>query len=193
MSSFLLNQLKKKVILLFILFYILKVFITINSYSLFIFNLIIWISGIRSLSFQDNIITIGTGVGVIMFYDIRAGKYLESSINSSRAVVLKTSRGYVVCIFFFIIFYQVIIFMILIFSILTKIIWIKVFNKWSILLQFIHIATIIQEQGYFLQEGHYQLMYVAIMQDCGSNNTKINCLNTVASILILCEIFLSKM
>ncbi|XP_025199342.1 DDB1- and CUL4-associated factor 12 [Melanaphis sacchari] len=51
--------------------------------------------GIRSLSFQDNVITIGTGVGVIMFYDIRAGKYLESSINSSRAVVLKTSRGYV--------------------------------------------------------------------------------------------------
>ncbi|VVC25492.1 WD40/YVTN repeat-like-containing domain,WD40 repeat, conserved site,WD40-repeat-containing domain,WD40 [Cinara cedri] len=52
-------------------------------------------SGIRSLSFQDNIITIGTGVGVIMFYDIRTGKYLESSINSSRAVVLKTGRGYV--------------------------------------------------------------------------------------------------
>lgn len=52
--------------------------------------------GIRSLSFQDNVITIGTGVGVIMFYDIRAGKYLESSINSSRAVVLKTSRGFVV-------------------------------------------------------------------------------------------------
>lgn len=55
-----------------------------------------YVIGIRSLSFQDNVITIGTGVGVIMFYDIRAGKYLESSINSSRAVVLKTSRGYVV-------------------------------------------------------------------------------------------------
>lgn len=50
------------------------------------------------MSFQDNVITIGTGVGVIMFYDIRTGKYLESSINSSRAVVLKTSRGYVVSI-----------------------------------------------------------------------------------------------
>eukprot|EP00102_Acyrthosiphon_pisum_P021763 XP_016658973.1 PREDICTED: DDB1- and CUL4-associated factor 12-like [Acyrthosiphon pisum] len=46
--------------------------------------------GIWSLSFQDNVITIGTGVGVIMFYDIRAGKYLESSINSSRKVALKT-------------------------------------------------------------------------------------------------------
>lgn len=30
-----------------------------------------------------------------MFYDLRAGKYLESSINSSRTVVLKASKGYV--------------------------------------------------------------------------------------------------
>ncbi|CAH1731248.1 unnamed protein product [Aphis gossypii] len=51
--------------------------------------------GIRSLSFQDNIITIGLGIGVIMFYDIRAGKYLESSINSTKSVVLNASRGYV--------------------------------------------------------------------------------------------------
>ncbi|PVD19977.1 hypothetical protein C0Q70_20471 [Pomacea canaliculata] len=34
--------------------------------------------GIRSLSFQKDIITIGTGVGLVMFYDIRAGKYLEN-------------------------------------------------------------------------------------------------------------------
>lgn len=52
--------------------------------------------GIRSASFQGNILTIGTGLGMLMFYDIRAGKYLESSINSSRTVVLKASRGYVV-------------------------------------------------------------------------------------------------
>ncbi|XP_060874015.1 DDB1- and CUL4-associated factor 12 homolog [Metopolophium dirhodum] len=51
--------------------------------------------GIRSLSFQDNIITIGTGVGFIIFYDIRAGKYLESSNNYRRNVMLKTSTGYV--------------------------------------------------------------------------------------------------
>ncbi|CAB0008567.1 unnamed protein product [Nesidiocoris tenuis] len=51
--------------------------------------------GIRSASFQSNILTIGTGVGMIMFYDLRAGKYLESSINSSRTVILKSSRGYV--------------------------------------------------------------------------------------------------
>lgn len=33
-----------------------------------------------------------------MFYDVRAGKYLDSSINSSRTVVLKASRGFVVSI-----------------------------------------------------------------------------------------------
>lgn len=31
-----------------------------------------------------------------MFYDVRAQKYLESSINSNRTVVLKASKGYVV-------------------------------------------------------------------------------------------------
>lgn len=51
--------------------------------------------GIRSASFQDNILTVGTGMGMLMFYDLRAGKYLESSINSSRTVVCKASRGFV--------------------------------------------------------------------------------------------------
>lgn len=55
--------------------------------------------GIRSASFQGNILTIGTGLGMLMFYDVRAGKYLESSINTSRTVVLKASRGYVVSVF----------------------------------------------------------------------------------------------
>lgn len=51
--------------------------------------------GIRSASFQDNTLTIGTGIGMLMFYDLRANRYLESSINASRTVVLKTSRGFV--------------------------------------------------------------------------------------------------
>uniref|UniRef100_A0A8D8A3Q4 DDB1- and CUL4-associated factor 12 n=1 Tax=Culex pipiens TaxID=7175 RepID=A0A8D8A3Q4_CULPI len=51
--------------------------------------------GIRSASFQGNILTIGTGLGMLMFYDIRAGKYLESQTSASRTVVLKASRGYV--------------------------------------------------------------------------------------------------
>lgn len=88
------------------------------------------IPGIRSLSFQDNVITIGTGVGVIMFYDIRAGKYLESSINSSRAVVLKTSRGYVVSVIICYLFFNVLIFNSFIISTRMKIsCWNKVFNK----------------------------------------------------------------
>jgi DDB1- and CUL4-associated factor 12 len=36
---------------------------------------------------------------MLMFYDVRAGKYLESSINTSRTVVLKASKGYVVSFF----------------------------------------------------------------------------------------------
>ncbi|CAH1961388.1 unnamed protein product [Acanthoscelides obtectus] len=51
--------------------------------------------GIRSASFQGDVLTVGTGLGMLMFYDIKAGKYLESSINSSRAVVLKASKGFV--------------------------------------------------------------------------------------------------
>lgn len=60
--------------------------------------------GIRSASFQDNTLTVGTGLGMLMFYDVRAGKYLESSINASRTVVLKASKGYVVCFVFIDIF-----------------------------------------------------------------------------------------
>lgn len=52
--------------------------------------------GIRSASFHGDTLTVGTGLGMLMFYDVRAGKYLESNINSSRTVVLKASKGYVV-------------------------------------------------------------------------------------------------
>ncbi|KAJ8952943.1 hypothetical protein NQ318_006560 [Aromia moschata] len=51
--------------------------------------------GIRSASFQGDVLTVGTGLGMLMFYDLKAGKYLESSINSSRTVVLKASKGFV--------------------------------------------------------------------------------------------------
>ncbi|KAJ3666287.1 hypothetical protein Zmor_001740 [Zophobas morio] len=51
--------------------------------------------GIRSASFQGDVLTVGTGLGMLMFYDLKAGKYLDSSINSSRTVVLKSSKGYV--------------------------------------------------------------------------------------------------
>ncbi|VVD03974.1 DDB1- and CUL4-associated factor 12 homolog [Leptidea sinapis] len=51
--------------------------------------------GIRSASFRGDMLTIGTGLGLLMFYDIRAGKYLESNIHSSKTVTLRASRGYV--------------------------------------------------------------------------------------------------
>lgn len=51
--------------------------------------------GIRSVSFHGDVLTIGTGVGAIMFYDMRAGKYMESTMNSGRAVVLKSTKGWV--------------------------------------------------------------------------------------------------
>lgn len=51
--------------------------------------------GIRSASFQGNMLTIGTGLGMLMFYDLRANKYLESNIHSSKTVTLRASKGYV--------------------------------------------------------------------------------------------------
>lgn len=51
--------------------------------------------GIRSVSFKGNILTIGTGIGLMMFWDLRACKFLESTMNSNRAVQLKASRGWV--------------------------------------------------------------------------------------------------
>ncbi|XP_041376304.1 DDB1- and CUL4-associated factor 12-like [Gigantopelta aegis] len=48
--------------------------------------------GIRSVNFNEEIITIGTGVGVILFYDLRAGKYLE--MNCGHACSLTVSQGW---------------------------------------------------------------------------------------------------
>ena len=52
--------------------------------------------GIRSVTFKGNILTIGTGIGLLLFWDLRAGKFLESTMNSNRAVALKASKGWVV-------------------------------------------------------------------------------------------------
>ena len=53
-------------------------------------------SNIRSVSFKGNILTIGNGSGVVLFWDLRAGKFLESTVNTNRSVNLKASRGWVV-------------------------------------------------------------------------------------------------
>lgn len=52
--------------------------------------------GIRSVSFKGNILTIGTAIGLLLFWDLRAAKFLESTMNSNRAVNLKTSKGWMV-------------------------------------------------------------------------------------------------
>lgn len=52
-------------------------------------------AGVRSTSFKSELLTVGSGAGVIQFYDLRAQKPLESGVNS-RTVLLRTSRGYVV-------------------------------------------------------------------------------------------------
>ncbi|KAK7575919.1 hypothetical protein V9T40_012205 [Parthenolecanium corni] len=51
-------------------------------------------TGVRSTSFKSELLTVGSGAGVIQFYDLRAQKPLESGVNS-RTVLLRTSRGYV--------------------------------------------------------------------------------------------------
>ena len=57
--------------------------------------------GVRSVSFKGNILTIGTGGGLMQFWDLRAGKYLESTMNSNRAVSLKASKGWTVLIIYY--------------------------------------------------------------------------------------------
>ena len=50
--------------------------------------------GIRSVSFKGNILTIGTGIGIMLFWDLRAQKFLESTMNSNRIATLKASKGW---------------------------------------------------------------------------------------------------
>lgn len=50
--------------------------------------------GIRSTNFYSSLLSIGTGQGTVMFYDLRAGKYLESNVNSARSATLKSSSGW---------------------------------------------------------------------------------------------------
>ncbi|KAF6019619.1 DCAF12 [Bugula neritina] len=48
--------------------------------------------GIRSVSFNHNVITIGTGVGNVLFYDMNAGKYRECKCGHT--CVLRAGSGY---------------------------------------------------------------------------------------------------
>ena len=65
--------------------------------------------GIRSLHFRNNVLSVGTGVGTVLFYDVRANKFLNadecesSSLESSSSMLnrnnylkLETNRGWIV-------------------------------------------------------------------------------------------------
>ena len=49
--------------------------------------------GIRSVSFKGNILTIGTGIGLMLFWDLRACKFLESTMNSNRYTYIRVKEA----------------------------------------------------------------------------------------------------
>lgn len=62
-------------------------------------------SGIRSVSFYEHIVTVGTGLGSLLFYDIRAQRFLEKPLNLTGGyrkcpgegiLKLTTGKGWVV-------------------------------------------------------------------------------------------------
>ncbi|RWS00275.1 WD-repeat protein-like protein [Dinothrombium tinctorium] len=53
--------------------------------------------GVRSVSFTGNILTIGTGCGIVLFYDVNANKYIEKSdtmYKQENFVKLKATKGW---------------------------------------------------------------------------------------------------
>ncbi|ETE64556.1 DDB1- and CUL4-associated factor 12, partial [Ophiophagus hannah] len=61
------------------------------------------VSGIRSVSFYEHIITVGTGQGSLLFYDIRAQRFLDekppqnfygSKLAGSEILKLSTGKGW---------------------------------------------------------------------------------------------------
>ncbi|CAF4825599.1 unnamed protein product [Pieris macdunnoughi] len=50
------------------------------------------VCGIRSATFRGDLLTISTEVGLLMFYDVRAGKYLKSNLHPTKTVALRAWR-----------------------------------------------------------------------------------------------------
>ena len=61
-----------------------------------------FLEGIRSVTFKDNVITIGTGSGLVLFFDIRAQKFLEC--DCGHLCKLKAGKGYLVSVMYLTIF-----------------------------------------------------------------------------------------
>lgn len=106
---------------------------------------------------------------MLMFYDVRAGKYLESSINSARTVVLRASKGYVVSILGTIQLpmpsYRISIFSFVL-SFLKKMS--KACSKLNMYRQFTHIATTAVVHAYLLPVVHFLQHLLAIMRAYGN-------------------------
>ena len=54
--------------------------------------------GIRSVNFNNDILSIGTGNGAIYFYDLRGQKFLD--LDCGHAMSLNAGKGWLVCSFF---------------------------------------------------------------------------------------------
>lgn len=52
--------------------------------------------GVRSLKFNQDVLSFGTGAGNLFFYDLRAGALLSSQSSREQPFKLQTSPGYVV-------------------------------------------------------------------------------------------------
>lgn len=52
------------------------------------------LTGVRSLSFKNDILTIGTGVGHVLFFDVKGGKYIETECGD--VCSLKVAKGWLV-------------------------------------------------------------------------------------------------
>ena len=62
-----------------------------------------FLAGIRSVSFREDVLTIGTGGGSVHFYDLRASKYLE--LNCGHTCALTVGEGWLVSFFIYMIFF----------------------------------------------------------------------------------------
>ena len=63
----------------------------------FLLNPILCWAGIRSLSFKKDLITIGTGMGEMLFYDVRACRYLlDHNSHHSEPYKLTAGAGWLV-------------------------------------------------------------------------------------------------
>lgn len=127
--------------------------------------------GIRSLSFCGNLMTVGTGVGTMFFFDIRAMNYICSvgSKSQLQSAVLKTRRTWVVSTKCFDLarILQFFKFLSLVFSTLMSHFKIYLQILSIILLPYILISMTLREQDCLPPVGRFQQVYKEITLLCG--------------------------